>query len=49
MVKVSKDQIEEKAKMKIEAADPVLQWIIRWAAMVYTRFKIGASGRQNGL
>ena len=45
MVKVFKDQIEEKANMELKAEDSIMQWIVRWAAMAYSRFKVGEDGK----
>jgi hypothetical protein len=45
MVKVYKDQLEEKAKMQLEPTSVILLWMIRWAAMAYSRFKIGDDGK----
>ena len=41
MVKVLKDQLEFKAKVKIEPKDVVMQWMVRWAAMLISRYKKG--------
>ena len=53
LVKVYKDQIEERAGVKLQLSDVILLWAIRWAAMVYSRYKVGEDGksayeRQNG-
>ena len=45
MVRVYISQIEEKVNVKIEAEDVILQWAIRWAAMGYSRFKVGGDGK----
>ena len=44
-VRVFKIQIEEKAKIEIESTDAILQWIIRWAAMVCSRYLVGTDGK----
>ena len=44
LVKVYKDQIEERASVKLQASDVILLWMIRWAAMVYSRYKVGEDG-----
>ena len=41
LVQVYKDQIEERASVKLQASDVILLWMIRWAAMVYSRYKVG--------
>ena len=40
-----KDQIEDKTKGHIEGGEAVMEWLVRWAAMMYTRFNIGADGK----
>ena len=30
-----------KASMKLECNEPIVQWMIRWAAMVVSRFMVG--------
>ena len=44
LVKVYKDQLEERAKVKLQSTDVILLWMIRWAAMVYSRYKVGEDG-----
>ena len=44
-IKVFLSQIEERASVKLQATDPILQWLIRWAAMAYSRYKVGEDGR----
>ena len=43
--KAFKEQIEEKAKIKLEAEDVILQWMIRRAAMDGSRFLVGKDGK----
>ena len=43
--RVFKDQIEEKAKMTLQCDDSITLWIIRWAAMVCSRYLVGRDGR----
>ena len=45
MVKVFKDQLEYKTKMAIASSDTIMQWLVKWAAMIYSRFKVGADGK----
>ena len=45
LVKVYKDQMEYKAGIKLLDTDVVLQWAVRWAAMVHSRFMIGGDGK----
>ena len=47
LVKVYLDQLEDKAKIKLQSTDPILLWLIRWVAMAYSRFKVGADGKTN--
>ena len=44
-VKAMKSQIEEKADITIEAKDIITQWMIRWAAMLPSRFLVGKDGK----
>ena len=41
LVKVLKDQMEHKTHMTIESSDVIMQWLVRWAAMLYSRYKTG--------
>ena len=45
IAKVLKDQIERRTQMKIEAEHPVMQWMVRWAAMLHNRYQKGEDGR----
>ena len=45
MVKVYKDQIEDKANIKIESGDVIMQWLVSWAAIAYSKFKKGHDGK----
>ena len=45
MMNVYKDHIEYKADIEIGPEDVILQWIARWAAMAYTRYKRGKDGK----
>ena len=45
MIKVYLNQVEEKANVKLQATDPILQWLIRRAAMAYSRYKLGDDGK----
>ena len=31
--------------MKVESIDVIMQWLVRWAAMMYSRYKTGADGK----
>ncbi len=42
---VMKDAIEEIIGEELKAGSVVLQWGLRWAAMLYNRFKVGADGK----
>ena len=44
-VKLMKLQIEEEAKCELNENDEIMQWIIRWAAMLVSRFVIGDDGK----
>ena len=43
--RVLKEQIEDKAKVKLGPEMAVIQWIIRWAAMLTSRFLVGKDGK----
>jgi len=45
LVKVYKDQLETRASVKLQATDVILLWLVRWAAMAYSRYKIGEDGK----
>ena len=38
--RVLKDQIEWKTKSKLSASTDILKWLVRWAAMIITRYKV---------
>ena len=42
---LSLDQLEERASVKLQSTDAILLWMIRCAAMVYSRHKIGEDGK----
>ena len=44
-VRTDKDQIEFGTGARLETDSPVLQWIVRWAAMAHSRFSIGSDGK----
>ena len=37
--------MEERAKVKLQSTDAILLWLIRWVAMAYSRYKLGADGK----
>ena len=43
--RVLKDQIEEKAHMTIKCEDVITLWMVRWAAMLCSRYLVGHDGR----
>ena len=45
LIQVYLNQLEEKANIKLQATDSILQWLIRWVAMAYSRYKLGADGK----
>ena len=45
MAKVLKDAIETKIGKKLKLDWCILPWLIRWAAMVLSRFKVGKDGK----
>lgn len=44
-VRVFKDMIEDKTGQKIPTGAIILQWLIRWAAMLHSRYSRGSDGR----
>ena len=44
-VKVYKDKIEYEVKETLKSEDPIMQWLLRWAAMVGSRYKVGSDGK----
>ena len=42
---VYKEHLEEKSGCKIREDSIILQWIIRWAAMALSRYKVGVDGK----
>lgn len=44
-VRVFKEQVEEKASVKMESSDVILLWAVRWAAMNCSRYLVGKDGR----
>ena len=45
IAKVFKDMMETKIGEEIQSDCVVMQWLVRWVAMLYSRFKIGADGK----
>ena len=43
--RVFKFQIEELAGIEIDSTDNILQWAVRWAAMVCSRYLVGVDGK----
>ena len=39
------EQIEDKAGVNIETGDAITLWLVRWAAMVTSRYLVGKDGR----
>ena len=44
-VRVFKDMLESKAGQKIPTDAVILQWLVRWAAMLHSRYRVGADGK----
>ena len=42
--RVLKEQLEHRAKCKLEANAAIVSWLIRWAAMVHSRYAVGKDG-----
>jgi hypothetical protein len=45
--KVMRDQLEDNARIDISGTDNITQWLIRWSAMVPSRFLVGKDGRKH--
>ena len=43
--RVLKEQLEDRCHMKLSSDSPVILWMIRWAAMMTSRFLVGNDGR----
>ena len=43
--RVYKEQIEEKTGIELASDSPIILWVIRWAAMARSRFKVGEDGK----
>ena len=44
-MRVLKEQVEGEAKIKIDGDETITLWMIRWAAMLCSRFLVGQDGR----
>ena len=44
-VRVLKEQIEGKTNVMLQCDDVIIQWMIRWAAMMVSRYMVGKDGR----
>ena len=45
LAKTFKDQLEQKRRVQLTSGSLVLQWLVRWSAMVHSRFHVGQDGR----
>ena len=45
MAKVFKDMIEKKIGQELQSDSVIMLWLVRWVAMMYSRFKIGTDGK----
>ena len=45
MAKVFKDMMEAKINDEIRSDSNIMQWLVRWAAMLYSRYKVGLDGK----
>ena len=43
--RVLKAQVEDKAEVKLECDDEITLWMVRWAAMLCSRYLVGKDGR----
>ena len=44
-VRLLKDVLESNLQVKIGTREPMLQWVVKWAAMLVTRYLVGKDGR----
>ena len=44
-LKVFKDMIEDRAGVKLDTGAVILQWLVRWVAMLHSRFRRGPDGK----
>ena len=44
--RVYKLQLESNLKRRIGIKEPIMQWLVRWAAMTISRLKVGSDGKQ---
>ena len=44
-MKVLKSQLEENTGVELDGRDNIVQWMIRWSAMLPSRFMVGKDGR----
>ena len=44
-IKVLKFQLEDKAQMELQGNEDIIGWMVRWGAMVCSRFLVGKDGR----
>ena len=45
MAKVFKDMIEERIGGELASDSKIIHWLVRWVAMLYSRYKIGTDGK----
>ena len=44
-MRVVKEWIEAKTNLKLKCDDVIIQWTIRWVAMIVSRYMVGKDGR----
>ena len=45
MVRVLKLQLEAKLNRTVAIQEPIMHWMVRWAAMLLSRFRVGGDGK----
>ena len=45
MANVLKDMVEHRTQAKVNIDSNFMQWLIRWAAMLLSRYKVGPDGK----
>ena len=46
MTKVIKDMVEYRTNADMKFETNIMQWLVRWAAMLMSRYKVGADGKR---
>ena len=44
-VRVLKEQLEQRCKIQVVRSDNITHWMVRWAAMMLSKYQVGSDGR----